>query len=182
MLRSAILTEFQYNQPIKPYQQTRYWSNVPFRHGAAEVAKYSAMPSPDNLSRPLQKKNPNGLQDELIRHVEEDGRMSSFNFGIQLLDTQRMTYWGKRQDANFWIENASIEWKEAEAPFHVIARLTLLPKSHLGPDAAEATYIDVSGNSTPDRAPLGSINRARGSAEGASRKARMRGRSSGEPS
>ena len=182
VLRTAILTEFQYNQPIKPYQQMRYWSNVPFRHGAAEVAKYSAIPSPDNLSRPLQKNNPNGLQDELIRHVQEDSRMSSFNFGIQLLDTERMTYWGKRQDANFWIENASIEWKEAEAPFHLIARLTLLPKSHLGPDAAEATYIDVSGNSTPDRTPLGSINRARGSAEGASRKARMRGRSSGEPS
>ena len=182
VLRTAILTEFQYNQPIKPYQQMRYWSNVPFRHGAAEVAKYSAIPSPDNLSRPLQKNNPNGLQDELIRHVQEDSRMSSFNFGIQLLDTERMTYWGKRQDANFWIENASIEWKEAEAPFHLIARLTLLPKSHLGPDAAEATYIDVCGNSTPDRTPLGSINRARGSAEGASRKARMRGRSSGEPS
>ena len=182
VLRTAILTEFQYHQSIKPYQQMRYWSNVPFRHGAAEVAKYSAIPSADNLSRPLQKKNPNGLQDELIRHVQEDSRMSSFNFGIQLLDTERMTYWGKRQDANFWIENASIEWKEAEVPFHLIARLTLLPKSHLGPDAAEATYIDVTGNSTPDSTPLGSINRARGSAESASRKARLRGRSSGEPS
>ena len=111
---------------------------------------------------PLQRSNPNGLQDELIRHVQEDSTMSSFDFGIQLLDTERMTYWGKRQDANFWIENASIEWKEAEAPFHLIARLTLLPKSHLGPDAAEATYIDVTGNSTPDSTPLGSINRARG--------------------
>jgi hypothetical protein len=182
VLRTVILTEFQTQQPVKPYQQMRYWSNVPFRHGAAEVAKYSAIPSPDNLSRPLQKSNPNGLQDELIRHVQEDSRMSSFNFSIQLLDTERMTYWGKRQDANFWIENASIEWKETEAPFHLIARLTLLPQSHLGPDAAEATYIDVCGNSTPDRTPLGSINRARGAAEGACRKARMRGRSSGEPS
>ena len=71
--------------------------------------------------------------------------MSSFDFGIQFLDTERMTYWGKRQDANFWIENASVEWKEAEAPFHTIARLTLLPKSQLRPDAAEATYIDVTG-------------------------------------
>ena len=35
-----------------------------------------------------------------------------------------MTYWGKRQDANFWIENASVEWNEAEAPFHLVARLT----------------------------------------------------------
>ena len=57
--------------------------------------------------------------------------MSSFDFGIQFLDTERMTYWGKRQDANFWIENASVEWNEAEAPFHTVARLTLLPKSQL---------------------------------------------------
>ena len=96
--------------------------------------------------------------------------MSRFDFGIQFLDAARMTYWGKRRDADFWIENASVEWKEAEAPFHTVARLTLLPKSQLGPDAAEATYIDVTGNSTPDQHPLGSINRARGSAEGASRK------------
>ena len=87
--------------------------------------------------------------------------MSSFDFGVQFLDPDRMTYWGKRQDANFWIENASIEWNEAEAPFHTIARLTLLPKSQLQPDAAEAIYFDVTGNSTPDSTPVGSINRAR---------------------
>ena len=83
-----------------------------------------------------------------------------------------MTYWGKRRDANFWIENASVEWNEAEAPFHTVARLTLLSKSQLQPDAGEATYFDVTGHSTPDSIPLGSINRARGPAEVASRKAR----------
>ena len=66
----------------------------------------------------MQRSNPNGLQDELIRHVNEDGKMSSFDFGVQFLDTERMTYWGKRHDANFWIENASLEWNEVEAPFH----------------------------------------------------------------
>ena len=57
--------------------------------------------------------------------------MSTFDFGVQFLDADRMTYWGKRHDANFWIENASVEWNEAEAPFHTVARLTLLSKSHL---------------------------------------------------
>ena len=28
-----------------------------------------------------------------------------------------MTYWGKRQDANFWIENASVEWNEDGSTF-----------------------------------------------------------------
>jgi hypothetical protein len=85
-----------------------------------------------------------------------------------------MTYWGKQRDADFWIENASVEWNEAQAPFHTVARLTLLSKSRLRPDAAEATYIDVTGNATPDSMPLGSINRARRPAEVASRQARMR--------
>ena len=100
--------------------------------------------------------------------------MSAFDFGLQFLDTKRMTYWGKRRDANFWIENASVEWNEAEAPFHTVARLTLLSKSQLRPDEGEATYFDVTGNSTPDSTPVGSINRARQPSEVASRKARMR--------
>jgi hypothetical protein len=99
--------------------------------------------------------------------------MSAFDFGLQLLDADTMTYWGKRRDANFWIENASIEWDEAEAQFHTVARLTLLLKSQFPPGAGEATYFDVTGNSTPDSAPLGSINRARWTGEVASRKARM---------
>ena len=151
----------------------RRQQGVSFRHGPVDVVKYSATPSPDNPAGHLRRSNPNGLQDELIRHVQEDSKMSSFDFGVQFLDTDSMTYWGKRRDANFWIENASIDWNEAQAPFHTIARLTLLPKSHLQPDAAEAVYFDVTGNSTPDSTPLGSVNRARWSSEFASRKARM---------
>jgi hypothetical protein len=180
VLRTLTLVQFQLHQTIKPYQQLRYGSNVPFRHGPMDVVKYSATPSPDNPANRLQRSNPNGLQDELIRHLDEDSKMSTFEFGVQFLDPNRMTYWGKRRDANFWIENASIEWNEVEAPFHTVARLTLLPKSRLQPEAAEATYIDVTGNSTPDSTPLGSINRARWPAEVASRKARMQLAGGGE--
>jgi hypothetical protein len=173
VLRTLVLAQLQSRQAIKPYQHLRYWSTVPFRHGPVDVVKHSATPSPDNPAAPLQRRNPNGLQDELIRHLNEDSKMSAFDFGLQFLDAERMTYWGKRLDANFWIENASVAWNEAQAPFHTVARLTLLSKSQLRPDAGEATYIDVTGNSTPDSAPLGSINRARRPAEVASRKARM---------
>jgi hypothetical protein len=182
VLRTLTLVQLQTHQTIKPYQQLRYWSNVPFRHGPIDVVKHSATPSPENPAGPLQKSNPNGLQDELIRHVKDDGRMSNFEFGLQFLDAERMTYWGRRQDANFWIENASLEWNEAEAPFHTVARLTLLSKSQLQPDAGEATYFDVTGNATPDSTPVGSINRARQQGEVASRKARMRADGSGVPS
>jgi hypothetical protein len=172
VLRTLALAELQARQKIKPYQQLRYWSTVPFRHGPDDVAKFSAMPSPDNPARPLQKGNPKGLQDELLRHIREDSQMSCFDFAVQFLDTGKMTYWGKTRDASFWIENASVEWSEAEAPFHGVARLTLLRNSQLSVEASDAAYFDVTGNSTPDSRPVGSINRARCPAEVASRKAR----------
>lgn len=173
VMRTLALAEVQTHQTIKPYQQLRYWSTVPFRHGSNDVVQYSASPAPGNPARPLQRKNPNGLQDELVRHLNEDGRMSSFDFGVQFLDSERMTYWGKRHSASFWIENASVVWKEVESPFHTVARLTLLPKSQFSPDTEEATFFDVTRHATPDSAPLGSINRARWFGEVASRKARL---------
>jgi hypothetical protein len=174
VLRTLVLAQLQARQTIRPYQQLRYWSTVPFRHGPIDVVKYSATPSPDNPSHPLQWGNPKALQDELIRHLSEDRRMGCFDFGIQFLDADKMRYWGKHRDAGFWIENASVKWNEADAPFHSVARLTLLPNSQLSPEESDVSYFDVTGHSTPDSTPLGSINRARWPAEVASREARMR--------
>src|SRR5207302_1128995 len=78
-----------------------------FLHGPSDVVKQSAITSPDNPGIPLQRSNPNGLQDELVRHLNEDTKMSSFDFGLQFLDAGKMTYWGQRMDSNFWTENAS---------------------------------------------------------------------------
>jgi hypothetical protein len=86
VLRTLALAQLQARQTIKPYQQLRYWSNLPFRHGPIDVVKQSATPFPDNPARPLQRSNPNVLQDELIRHLNEDGKMSGFDFGLQFLD------------------------------------------------------------------------------------------------
>jgi hypothetical protein len=91
----------------------------------------------------------------------------------QLLDTERTLYQGKRRDAAFWIENAAVEWPEAQSPFHTVARLTLLPRSQLSPEASEAMYIDVRSNCTADSLPVGGINRVRWYAEVASRNARL---------
>ena len=174
VLRTLVLAQMQSLQTVKPYQQLRYWSTVPFRHGPSDVVKYSATPFTDNPAHPLQKSNPKGLQDELIRHLKEDARMSGFDIAVQFLDVDKMTYWGKHWDADFWIENASVEWNEAEAPFHTVARLILMPNSQLPSEESDTTYFDVTENSTPDSTPVGSINRARWPAEVASRKARMR--------
>jgi len=179
--RTMFLAQLQTRQPLRPYQQLRYWSTVPFRHGTDDVVKYAATACAGNPARALQENNPNCLQDELSRPLQDDGQMSGFEFELQFLDADRMTYWGKRRDANFWIENASIEWNETEAPFHTVARLTLLPASQLPMDAGEATYFDVTGHATPDSTPLGSINRARRYGEVAGRTARLRADNSCEP-
>jgi hypothetical protein len=179
--QNLLKAERQVRQTVRPYQLLRYWSDVPYRHGPADVVKYSATPRAGNLAHPLQANNPNALQDELIRHLTEDATPSSFDFGLQFLDTERMTYRGKRRDASFWIENASVEWKEAQAPFHTVGRLTLLPKSQLPAEASEAMYIDVTEHSTADSTPVGGINRVRWHAEAASRKARMGAAGTREP-
>jgi hypothetical protein len=76
-------------------------------------------------------------------------------------------------DTNFWIENASVRWDEAQAPFHTVGRLTLLPKSQIVAEDADAVYFDVTGHASPDSKPAGSMNRTRWHGEVASRKARM---------
>jgi hypothetical protein len=173
VLRVLALVEVQSRQKVRPYQQLRYWSNVPYRHGVMDFVKQSATPSPSNPARPLKRNNSDALRDELARHVEEDDVMSSFDIGLQLLDVEKMTYWGERRDTNFWIENASVEWKESQAPFFTVGRLTLDPKSQISRASAEKIFFDVTRNASPDSAPVGSINRARWAGEFASRKARM---------
>ncbi len=171
-LRIAVLGARQSRPPKLAYQQTRYWSTVPYSHGPADVIKYSAMPSPANPAHALDG-SPTCLQDELARHLTQDEHMSCFDFGIQLLDTRKMRRWFRRRDANYWIENASIEWKERQAPFHVVGRLTLVRGSMFTETACEAQHIDVTTNTLPATTPLGSINRARWPAESASLKARL---------
>jgi hypothetical protein len=169
--KAAILE--QQRQLVRPYQQLRYWSNVPFRQGSEDIVKYSAWPSGVNPARTLELRNPNCLRDELIRHLNDDASMAAFDFGLQFLDHENMTCQGTRRDASFWIENASVEWPETQAPFHKVARLTLLPRSALSDKDAEALYIDVTENSLEQSQPVGKINSARWHAETASRKARQ---------
>jgi hypothetical protein len=171
--RMAALGAIQKRHSVRPFQQMRYWSTVPYRHGPDDAVKYSAIPSAGNPAHAVRPGDPNCLQDELVRHLSEDSQMSSFDIGLQFLDTEALTYRGRRRSASFWVENASVEWKETQAPFHIVGQLRLLPGSQSPRDVCEAMHIDVRENSTADTEPLGSINRARWAAESRSRKARL---------
>jgi len=171
-MATAVRGVRQQRQRIHPYQQTRYWSTVPFLHGEDEAIKYSAVPRPGNAGMPIGT-GPDALRDELVRHLSEDPEPAAFDFGLQFLDVTRMTWRGRRKDAPFWIENASVAWPEAEAPFHIVGRLTLARGGVLSDQECGAFFIDVTEYSIPESRPLGSINRARWAAESASRKARL---------
>jgi hypothetical protein len=174
-LKVALLGGMQQQQtPKVAYQQQRYWSTTPYQHGDSDAVKYSATPNPTNPSK-FERVGPDCLQDELARHVNEDPRMSEWQFGVQFLDTERMTHRGRRREASFWVENAAVEWREDQAPFHTVARLRFVPKSMLTAEETAEQYIDVTGHSTPETRPLGGINRTRWFAERASRSARLDG-------
>ena len=49
--RTMIGVMQQKRQPVRPYQQLRYWSAAPFRHGSEDVVKYSASPAAANPAR-----------------------------------------------------------------------------------------------------------------------------------
>ncbi|HEY7789273.1 MAG TPA: di-heme-cytochrome C peroxidase [Vicinamibacterales bacterium] len=172
--RTAALALGQQRGPIRPYQQLRYWSTVPFLHGATDAVKYSATPLAGNSAQPLG----NGfdcLQDELVRHLTDDAEMGAFDFALQFLDADRMTRFGFRRSAPFWVENAVADWNESQAPFHIVGRLTLERGSQMPVEACERQYIDVTEHTLPEMRPIGSINRARWAAESASRRARLTG-------
>ncbi len=162
----------QKRNSVRPYQRFRFWSNTPFRHGPDEAVKYSATASSTNLAH-NPPRSENMLQDELVRHLDLDQRMAEFSFAIQFLDSDRMRHHFRKRDDFFWVENASAEWPEDQAPFHTVGRITLTHGSKLTDEECRACYIDVTEHSTPESHPLGSINRARWFAESASRNARL---------
>ena len=123
VVRTLVLAQVPARQTIKPYQQLRYWSTVPFRHGPIDVVKAFGNTVRGQSGASSAKSNPN-LKGELIRHLNEDSKMSGFDFGLQFLDADRMTYWGKCRDANFWIENASLESNKRK---HLSTRSHALP-------------------------------------------------------
>ena len=176
--KAAAIGGWQLRGKTRAYQKVRYWSTVPFRNGAFEAVKYSAIPSEDNPAHELTA-GPDALQEELVRHLDHDGQMSSFDIALQLLEPGKMKRWGLRRAASFWIENATVEWNEKQAPFYTVGRLTLVAKSAMPVTECQPRYIDVTEHATPDTQPLGSVNRARRAAELASRKARL-GQATGE--
>ena len=128
-----------------------YWSTTPYLFGEGRAVKYVARPrsAPARaLPRPL---TDTYLRDALVDHLEHSD--ASFDFMIQFQVNGR----------TMPIEDASVEWKEQESPYHPVARIRI-PRQRL--DAADrvAACEQVAfnpWNCLAEHRPLGNFNRAR---------------------
>lgn len=135
---------------------TTYFSVSPYKFGEANT-KFRVMPDPDNCpayTLPRQNQDlPNFLRSALIQQLSTDRIPACFVLQIQ------------RQDANRFmpIEDTSIEWREQDAPFETVARITL-PAQDFDTPAQNLQCDNLSFNpwfGLEAHRPIGGINRLR---------------------
>lgn len=133
-----------------------YFSVTPFRYGDY-IAKFSLAPaSPDLTSLTGEEIDPVGRHDAIRETVQNEmqSRTGVWEFRVQLcrnLDKQP-------------IEDSTVEWDEAEAPFQRVASITATPQDSWSPQMVQAVDEEMRFNVWTGLAahqPLGNINRAR---------------------
>ncbi len=136
--------------------QTTYFSVSPYKFGEGN-AKFRVAPDPDNCpayTLPQQNHDlPNFLRSALTQQLSTDRVPACFVLQIQ------------RQDANKYmpIEDTSVEWREADAPFQTVARITL-PAQDFDTPAQNLKCDNLSFNpwfGLEAHRPIGGINRLR---------------------
>jgi hypothetical protein len=130
----------------------RYWSRVPFQLGAVAV-KLVAVPVPDEEA-----KCAGSDPDFLTAQLREELRRGERRFALhaQLFADERRTP----------IEDASLEWREEDAPLAPIGRI-VIPRQDLDDASSRAWAAGIEREAafnpwnTVHLRPLGSMNRAR---------------------
>jgi hypothetical protein len=136
-------------QKVQNPLSLRYWSATPYRLGG-DACKYSARPA--GAPSPFTATDtPNFLHDNLARHLAGAG--ASFDFMVQ----------PRTRAGAMPIEDPTIIWNEAAAPFTPVASITIPPQSFDSPPE-QAFCENLS--FTPwhclgAHQPLGGINRVR---------------------
>ncbi len=104
----------------------RFWTPVPVRWGD-HAAKYSLLPRANGAAGP-RSANPDYLGEELVARLARGP--IEYDFAVQLYSDERKTP----------IEDASVEWRERDAPFVTVGRL-VIPRQDLA-SAAGARQRD----------------------------------------
>ena len=127
-----------------------YWSTTPYLFGPGRAVKYHARPSSGRTSVKPSTLTDTYLTDALRSHLETAD--ASFDFMVQFqVDAERTP-----------IEDATVEWKETDAPWVSLARIQI-PQQAVGPADSESCEEAVFNpwHCLVDHRPLGNMNRAR---------------------
>jgi hypothetical protein len=148
---TAARVAFASRQNHTSHLEIPYWSTTPYLFGRDRAVKYIVQPiAPRRTALP----NPltdTYLHDRLRAHLRESD--ASFDFFIQFqTDSRRMP-----------IEDATVEWREAESPYVRVARI-VIPRQDIDAAGRDEACEQISFNPwhcLADHRPLGSLNRAR---------------------
>jgi len=127
----------------------QYWSTTPYRFGADRAVKYSLLPTSKHSSPKPDKPGDDYLGEAMQAHL--DGHEASFDFCVQL------------RVGDMPIEDAAVRWDERKAPFRKVATV-IIPRQVFRTAKRQLTGEELAfspGNSLPEHAPLGGLNRAR---------------------
>lgn len=131
-----------------------YWSTTPYLFGEGRAVKYIARPSsPRNTPLP-QPLTPNYLQERFIDRLSSEEVL--FDLMVQFQTDARRTP----------IEDASVEWRESESPYRVVAQIRI-PKQEVDHGTACERLSFNPWHARMEHIPLGNFNRARRAIYGA---------------
>lgn len=127
-----------------------YWSTTPYQLGTSQV-KYKIVPTSASVSTLPTELTDNYLTDAMTKHLQKEA--ATFDFYIQFFKNEELTP----------IENAGIEWKEADSPFIKMATITIPMQSF---DTVERqnlaeVFSFSTANALAVHEPIGGLNRAR---------------------
>jgi hypothetical protein len=128
-----------------------YWSTTPYLFGPDRAVKYIVRPCSTHTSVKPSTLTDTYLRDALRAHLAT--HEACFDFLVQF----------QRDPGRMPIEDATVEWKEEDSPYQMVANIRI--PSQAIDDAARATQCEAVGfnpwHCLPDHRPLGSMNRAR---------------------
>jgi hypothetical protein len=127
----------------------RYWSMTPYRIGDY-ACKFSFVPLAP-LSAFTDRIDPDFMRLNMARHLEQSG--AAFELRVQL----------RGDPARMPVEDPTIAWRQVDAPFVAVARLTI-PRQDFDTAGRRAFGENLSftpWHALPEHRPLGGINRVR---------------------
>lgn len=142
---TSIILAFTGHKLLNPLN-SRYWSTTPSKLGTEQM-KFSARPCAGS-SFYEQSDTADRLGENLRAQLAQGG--ACFDFMVQT----------RTVPAKMPIEDATVEWQEAQSPFVPVARITIPAQTPEAAEVCEARSF-TPWHSIPEHRPLGGISRVR---------------------